>query len=90
MWQLPLRGHMVNVAWLALALLGWTPCLLLVSLLPSQVPGEAHRMGRDPGAAPVCLPLRAACTVSCLPLSEVNVPFHFQRESSRFPLFLCL
>ena len=31
MWQLPLRGHMVNVAWLALALLGWTPCLLLAS-----------------------------------------------------------
>ena len=27
------------------------PGLLLVSLLPSQVPGEAHRMGRDPGEA---------------------------------------
>ena len=51
MWQLLLRGHMVNVAWLALALLGWTPCLLLVNLLPSQVPGEACRLGRGPGGA---------------------------------------
>ena len=42
---------MVSMARLALALLSWTPCLLLVSPLPSQVPGEAHRMGRGPGEA---------------------------------------
>ena len=42
---------MASMARLALALLSWTPCLLLVSPLPSQVPGEAHRMGRGPGEA---------------------------------------
>ena len=53
---------MVSMARLALALLSWTPCLLLVSPLPSQVPGEAHRMGRGPGEAteaPVVMPCPA-------------------------------
>ena len=53
---------MVSMARLALALLGWTPCLLLVSPLPSQVPGEAHRTGRGPGEAteaPVVMPCPA-------------------------------
>ena len=54
-----LGGHVVSTAWLAL--LGWT-CLLLVSPLPSQVPGEACRPDKGPGEASEA-PVVMACPV---------------------------
>lgn len=61
---------MVNMAWLAPALFGWTPCLLLVSLLPSQVPGEACRLGRGPGE-----PAESILTMPCPALHSPRTRF---------------
>ena len=50
---------MVNMARLSVALLDWTPAWPALSPLPSQVPGEVHRMGWGPAEAteaPVAMP----------------------------------